>query len=202
MSTWRVATLGPAGTDHEAAARRYCEHRALDYRLTFFDVVDAALPFVERGLRHLAVVNGAHPDVDLLTTLKWREVGIVDMFVLATKPLALVSRLGVKPMSIAIMPSTRGYVDLSRWERVERVTAKPVALQKVLDAEVDSAIVSFGGYEAHRDQLHLHDRIGPVECGWLVFARRTAVREGILAPQLADIGGVPHTLDAGKARVR
>lgn len=180
MSAWQVATLGPAGTDHEAAAHRYCGYRDLDYQLTLLDVVDEALPFVRKGSRHLAVVNSAHPDVDLLTTRGWRDVGIVDMFLLATKPLALVSRPGAgAPASIAIMPSTRGYVDLSRWERVEYVTAKPIALRRVLTGAVDSAIVSYDGYEEHRDRLRLDEPIGPVECGWLVFAVRDAVRDGI-----------------------
>jgi hypothetical protein len=181
LSTWQICTLGPAGTDHENAARSYCEHRGLDHKLLLVDAITAALPFVQGGPRRLVVVNSAHPDSDLLTTRSWRQVGIVDMFVMATKPLALVSRPGSKPGSIAIMPSTRGYVDLSRWERVHYVTAKPVALREVLAGTADSAIVSFDGYQAHRDQLQLDERIGPVECGWLVFSRRSSVAAGIVA---------------------
>ncbi len=196
MSTWQVATLGPAGTDHEAAVHRYCAYRGLDYQLTLLDVVGGALPFVRTGPERLAVVNSAHPDVDLLTTREWRDVGIVDMFLLATKPLALVSRRGVRPVSIALMPSTRGYVDLGRWERVEYVTAKPLALRLVLAAAVDSAIVSHDGYEAHRDQLQLEERIGPVECGWLVFAARATVLEGIRGCEPRDIGGATHQVNA------
>ena len=84
--------------------------------------------------------------------------------------------------SIALMRSTRGYVELSRWDRVVEVPAKPVALTRVLNHEADWAIVSLAQYQANEARLELAEQIGPVECGWLVYAARGRVPEGVLAP--------------------
>lgn len=183
MSGWRLATLGPGGTDHERAAARYIRLRGLDCQVDLLDDLRSAVPYVLEGPKRLALANSAHPDIDLLTTRAWRSVGIVDVFVLATAPLALVHRTGAKAGgSIALMRSTRGYVELSRWDRVVEVPAKPVALTRVLNHEADWAIVSLAQYQANEARLELAEQIGPVECGWLVYAARGRVPEGVLAP--------------------
>lgn len=179
-----VGTLGPAGTDHERAANAYGALRNLTVDLHLLDTLEEGVDYLLGTPGSLLVANSAHPNVDLLSTRSWRMIGIIDIFGLATMPLALVrrSRPSGSGRRIAIMPSTRGYVSLSLFDEVEYVTAKPVALRLLLEGAVDAAIVSYGAYQAHADELTLLEQIGPVECCWMVFGRRTVVPGSVLAP--------------------
>ncbi|WP_328603303.1 hypothetical protein OG943_24800 [Amycolatopsis sp. NBC_00345] len=178
----RIATLGPRGTDHERAARAYGRLRCLDAEIELCPSLDVTMDTMLGDPDALVIANAAHADVDLLTTRAWRHIGIVDFFGLATMPLALVRRRApADSPGIAIMPATRGYLDLARFGRVDLVPAKPVALDRVLTGAVDHAVVSRHSYEAHPEELELLESIGPVECCWLVFGTRRAVPEMIWA---------------------
>lgn len=178
MTTTAIATLGPAGTDHERASDWYARTQRLDHRLELFDGLAPMVEFLLAAPGRLAVANSAHPDVDLLTTKAWASVGILDTFVMDTMPLALVARRDAPERGrIALMPATRGYVDVNRWDSVTMVSAKPVARQQVLCGDADAAIISLRDYEAHRNQLRLVEPIGPVECCWLVYGRRTRLAQ-------------------------
>jgi histidinol-phosphate aminotransferase len=180
----RIGTLGPTGTDHERAAWYYADMREFTAHVELLDTLDGGIEYLLDDPDALVVANSAHPDVDLLTTRSWRSIGIVDMFGLATMPLALVRRRQSSGVGgIAIMPSTRGYLDLGRFDRVEFVSAKPVALRLLLDDTVEAAIISLNTYASHTDDLELVERIGPVECCWLVYGTRTEVPTGVLAPE-------------------
>jgi len=187
-----IVTLGPAGTDHERAAHTYRGLRELDADVELLPSFEGMLDYLTGNPAALAVANSAHPDVDLLTTRLWRQFGIVDFFGLATMPLALVRRRGVPADgSIAIMSSTRGYLDLTRYSRVETVPAKPVAVHRVLAGAVEHAVVSLHSYESHPAELELLEVIGPVECCYLVYGRRNAVPGSVLAPAAPWQTGVP-----------
>jgi hypothetical protein len=189
---WRVATLGPAGTDHERAARAYARSRLPGVVCAeLFETFDAAERFLSGPGQRLVVINSAHSDVDLMVTRSWRHISMVDHFAMSTMPLALVSRADVTtPTSIALMPATRGYLDLQPWARVEYVPAKPVAVDRVLAGDVDAAIVSLPSYERHKTDLRLMEVIGPVLCCWLVFGRPDRVGE-LIAPLVALAAGDP-----------
>lgn len=196
-TTWSLGTLGPAGTDHERAAREYARTR-LDGRHSIHLLTDfaAAGDFLAGDGLRLLVVNSAHQDVDLLVTRDWRRVAMVDFFALPTMPLALVKRADVaRPTSIALMPATRGYLDLADFSRVDYVSAKPIALRHTLAGRSDAAIVSMPGYHEHRDELDLVATIGPVVCCWLVFGRPQRVAHRL--PPLPVIGADP---DPGTGR--
>src|SRR4051794_9789064 len=111
-----VVTLGPEGTCHERAVRRYMEFQGVeDYGVDFIGDFLDGLERV-RGRKNAFLIQcSAHPKVHEVTERYWREVFVVDTFIFPTKHLVVLSRREVEqPRSLGIVPATKGYVDLSQ----------------------------------------------------------------------------------------
>ena len=182
-------TLGPAGTCHERAVRRYADFQGIeDFGLElitdFFDGLEAI-----RGRDDAFLVQcSAHPKVHEITEKYWTEVFVVDTFIYPTKHLVLLSRRDVeRPRSLGIVPATKGYVDLSQWQEIVDVASKPIVAEGLLRGDYDSGLTHMEHVEEHADELRLDLDIGEIDTTWVVYGTAKRFQGeliGIPSPEL------------------
>lgn len=182
-------TLGPEGTCHERAVGRYAEFQGVrDYRFElitdFFDGLERL-----RGREDAFLVQcSAHPLVHKVTEKYWTEVFVVDTFIYPTKHLVLLSRREVEqPRSLGIVPATKGYVDLSRWDEVIDVVSKPVVGEELLAGRYDSGLTHMEHYEEHEEELRLDLDIGEIDTTWVVYGTRKRFRGEVIGIPSAEL---------------
>ena len=182
-------TLGPEGTCHERAVRRYAEFQGLgevelELITDFFDGLERL-----RGRDDAFLVQcSAHPLVHEITEKHWTEVFVVDTFIYPTKHLVLLSRREVeRPRSIGIVPATKGYVDLSQWEEVIDVVSKPVVAEGLLRGEYDSGLTHMEHVEEHADELRLDLDIGEIDTTWVVYGTRKRFQGDVIGIPSAEL---------------
>ncbi|MGN6254849.1 MAG: hypothetical protein ACTHO8_07700 [Solirubrobacterales bacterium] len=170
----RLVTLGPAGTCHERAVRRYMEFQGIeDFEIEFIgDFLDGLEKI--RGQENAFLIQcSAHPKVHEVTERYWREVFVVDTFIFPTKHLVVLTRREVEhPRSLGIVPATKGYVDLSQWEEIVDVVSKPVVGEELLAGRYDSGLTHMEHFEDHRDELRLDLDIGEIDTTWVVYGTK------------------------------
>lgn len=174
MAEIELVTLGPEGTCHERAVRRYMEFQGVeDFEIEFIaDFLDGLERI--RGRENAFLIQcSAHPKVHEVTERYWREVFVVDTFIFPTKHLVLLARRDVeRPRSLGIVPATKGYVDLSGWEEVIDVVSKPVVGEELLAGRYDAGLTHIEHLEEHGDELRLELDIGEIDTTWLVYGTR------------------------------
>ncbi|HEU5253897.1 MAG TPA: hypothetical protein VFU16_11295 [Solirubrobacterales bacterium] len=169
-----IVTLGPEGTCHERAVRRYMafqgvEDFEIDYIADFLDGLERI-----RGRDDAFLVQcSAHPKVHEVTERYWKEVFVVDTFIFPTKHLVVLSRREVeRPRSLGIVPATKGYVDLSQWDEIVDVVSKPVVGEELLAGRYDAGLTHIEHLEEHEDELRLDLDIGEIDTTWLVYGTK------------------------------
>lgn len=167
----RLVTLGPAGTCHERAVRRYMEFQGVeDFEIEFISDFLDGLEKIRGEENAFLIQCSAHPKVHEVTERYWNEVFVVDTFIFPTKHLVVLTRREVEhPRSLGIVPATKGYVDLSQWEEVIDVVSKPVVGEELLEGRYDSGLTHIEHLEEHRDELRLDLDIGEIDTTWVVY---------------------------------
>jgi hypothetical protein len=164
-------TLGPAGTCHENALRRYLDFQGL--RSFEIDLVPDLLSEIGRvrDQPHTFLVQcSAHVQVHLVTERYHRDVFVVDTFIYPTKELGLLVRTEVEhPRSLGIVSATRGYLDLDPWEEIVDEPSKPVVAANLLAGRYDAGLTHTHHAEEHPEQLRLVERYGAVDTTWVVY---------------------------------
>ena len=169
----RIITLGPEGTCHERAVKRYLAFQGVeDYEIELTTDFFAGLDEVRETPNTFLVQCSAHPRVHEVTEKYWTEVFVIDTFIYPTKHLVLLSRREVEePRSIGIVPATKGYVDLSQWDEVIDVVSKPVVAEGLLRGEYDSGLTHMEHVGEHAEELRLDLDIGEIDTTWVVYGR-------------------------------
>lgn len=170
----RIVTLGPAGTCHERAVRRYLDFQGVeDFEIEFIADFMDGLERIRGEENAFLVQCSAHPRVHEVTERYWREVFVVDTFIFPTKHLVVLSRREVeRPRSLGIVPATKGYVDLSQWDEIIDVVSKPVVGEELLEGRYDSGLTHMEHFEEHEDELRLDLDIGEIDTTWVVYGTR------------------------------
>jgi len=170
----KLVTLGPEGTCHERAVRRYMAFQGIDdFEIDFIgDFLDGLERI--RGREDAFLIQcSAHPKVHEVTERYWREVFVVDTFIYPTKHLVVLSRREVEnPRSLGIVPATKGYVDLSQWDEIIDVVSKPVVGEELLRGRYESGLTHMEHFEEHQDELRLDLDIGEIDTTWLVYGTK------------------------------
>jgi hypothetical protein len=182
-------TLGPEGTCHERAVTEYARFQGIeDYGFELITDFFVGLEAIRGRDDAFLVQCSAHPLVHEITEKHWTEVFVVDTFIYPTKHLVLLSRRDVeRPRSLGIVPATKGYVDLSRWEEIVDVASKPIVAAGLLRGDYDSGLTHLEHVEEHADELRLDLDIGEIDTTWVVYATSKRFRGeviGIPSPQL------------------
>lgn len=170
-----LITLGPTGTCHERAVRRYMDFQGVeDYRIELIADFHVGLEMLREAPGPTFLVQcSAHPKVHEITEKYWTEVWVVDTFIYPTKHLVVLSRREVrKPRSLGIVPATKGYVDLSQWEEIVDVASKPIVAEGLLRGDYDSGLTHMEHVEEHADELRLDLDIGEIDTTWVVYGRQ------------------------------
>jgi hypothetical protein len=185
----KLFTLGPEGTCHERACRRYMAFQGIeDFEFEFIgDFLDGLERI--RGRRDAFLVQcSAHPKVHEVTERYWREVFVVDTFIYPTKHLVVLTRREVeRPRSLGIVPATKGYVDLSQWEEVIDVVSKPVVGEELLAGRYDSGLTHMEHFEEHADELRLDLDIGEIDTTWVVYGTKKRFEGEVIGIPSADV---------------
>ncbi len=184
-----VVTLGPEGTCHERAVRRYMAFQGIDrFQIDFIgDFFDGLDKIRGRGDAFL-VQCSAHPQVHEVTERYWDEVFVVDTFIYPTKALAVLSRREVKrPRSLGLVPATAGYIDREAWETIVDVQSKPIVAEELLEGRYDAGLTHLEHLALHRDSLRLDLEIGEIDTTWIVYGTRKRFRGEVIGIPSAEL---------------
>jgi hypothetical protein len=167
-------TLGPSGTCHEAALRRYLAFQGItEAEIVLVEDLLAGIEQVRDRERTFLVQCSAHLQVHLVTERYHTEVFVVDTFIYPTKELALLVRSDVeRPTSLGIVNATRGYVDLGRFERIVDEPSKPVVARHLLAGDYEAGLTHVHHAHEHPDVLRVEEYYGAVDTTWVVYGRQ------------------------------
>jgi hypothetical protein len=184
-----LITLGPEGTCHERATRRYMEFQGIeDYEIELTADLFGGLETVRETPGAFLVQCSAHPKVHEITERHWTEVFVVDTFIYPTKALAVLSRRDVeRPRSLGIVPATMGYLDLDEWEEVIPQISKPIVAAALLRGDYDAGLTHLEHLERHPDELRLELEIGEIDTTWVVYGRRKRFQGELIGIPSAEI---------------
>lgn len=173
-NTITLVTLGPEGTCHERACRRYMEFQGIEnYE---FDLIGDFLDGLERirGRDDAFLIQcSAHPKVHEVTEHHWREVFVVDTFIYPTKALAVLTRADVEqPRSLGLVPATAGYIDRDDWTEIIDVQSKPIVAEELLAGRYDAGLTHLEHLAMHPDDLRLEEEIGEIDTTWVVYGTK------------------------------
>lgn len=184
-----MITLGPEGTCHERAVKRYLESQGVeDYELVLTTDLHAGLDRVRETPGAFLVQCSAHPEVHKITEKYWTEVFVVDTFIYPTKALAVLSRKDVaEPRSLGIVPATKGYLDLGEWEEVIDVVSKPVVAAELLEGRYDAGLTHLEHLEKHPEELRLELEIGEIDTTWVVYGRQKRFQGEVIGIPSAEL---------------
>ncbi len=184
-----MITLGPTGTCHERAVKRYMEFQGIeDYGIELITDFFVGLEMLREDPRAFLVQCSAHPKVHEITEKYWTEIFVVDTFIFPTKHLVLLSRRDVEwPRSLGIVPATKGYVDLSRWEEVIDVASKPIVAEELLEGRYDSGLTHMEHVEDHADELRLDLDIGEIDTTWVVYGHEKRFEGEVIGIPSAEL---------------
>jgi hypothetical protein len=186
MSSPTFITLGPSGTCHEAALRRYLEFQGLqDVRIVLVEDLLAAIDQVREEPDTFLVQCSAHLHVHLVTERYFREVFVVDTFIYPTKELALLIRTDAEhPSSLGIVSATRGYTDLGRWPQIIDEPSKPVVARHLLAGDYDAGLTHLHYAREHPEVLRVEEVYGAVDTTWVVYGRRKRFRGAVIGTRI------------------
>jgi len=192
-----VITLGPEGTCHERAVKRYLEFQGVeDYGMVLITDFFKGLEILRETPNGFLVQCSAHPKVHEITEKYWTEIFVVDTFIYPTKHLVLLSRREVeKPRSLGIVPATKGYVDLSQWEEIVDVPSKPIVAEELLEGRYDSGLTHMEHVEDHADELRLDLDIGEIDTTWVVYGHEKRFKGEVIGIPSAELFQPPVPTD-------
>jgi hypothetical protein len=167
-------TLGPSGTCHENALRRYLEFQGLtDASIELVAGFDEGLERVHDEPSTFLLQCSAHPDVHVITERYRQQVYVMDTFIYPAKEMALLARADVsQPKTLGVVPAALGYPDLTRWESVSEESANPIVARELLGGKYDAGVTLAEYADQHPDALRVLERYGEVDTTWLVYGRR------------------------------
>lgn len=169
----RIATLGPADSNHAFVLSRYLEQRGLqDSEVILIDDFLQAFADLEKGYYDYLLQVSAHFSHGDCVGHFMHRVFPVDTFIAASRPLALVARRGVdQPTSVLRQPATRYYTDLRQWQEIDAATTVE-ALERLRAGQADAAIVAEDALERFSDELICLQRLGAALDTWVLYANR------------------------------
>jgi hypothetical protein len=189
-----LITLGPGGTCHERAVREYMAFQGVeDYEIEFITDFFVGLEMLRETPGAFLVQCSAHPKVHEITERYWTEVFVVDTFIYPTKHLVLLSRREVeRPRSLGIVPATKGYVDLSRWDEIVDVASKPLVAEGLMRGDYDSGLTHIEHVEENADELRLDLDIGEIDTTWVVYGKGKRFQGDVIGIPSAELFRAPQ----------
>lgn len=176
-------TLGPPGTCHEQATRRYIQFHGLkNTEIKFVDDFLVALEWVREGKADFIIQNSAHPKVYEVTEKYCKEVFVIDTFLCPTKEMAVLTQVNVvAPKTLGLMPATKGYMDdLDQWGEIVLENSKPLIGKNLLAGKYDSGLTHIHYALDNPDKLRVDRIIGSVDTAWLTYGRKKRCQGNVI----------------------
>ena len=195
-------TLGPSGTCHENALRRYLEFQGLeDARIELVADFDEGLERVHDEQSSYLVQCSAHPDVHTITERYRQEVFVIDTFIYPAKEMALLVRTEIQePKSLGVVPAALGYPDLTQWETVVEEMANPIVARELLAGKYDAGVTLVEYAEQYAGRLRVLERYGEVDTTWVVYGRRRRYEGELIGQRIPWMfAGEPESAPHGVA---
>jgi hypothetical protein len=182
-------TLGPQGTCHENALLHYLAFQGIeDFRVELSEDLLGEIGRVRDEPNTYLVQCSAHTQVHLVTERYYTEVFVIDTFIYPTKELSLlVRRDRPQPQSLGIVPATKGYLDLARFQTIVDEPSKPVVARHLLAGAYDAGLTHLHYADEYPDMLRVQEVYGAVDTTWVVYGARKRFRGeviGMRAPWL------------------
>jgi hypothetical protein len=189
--TTTLLTLGPTGTCHERACRRYMEFQGVeDYELEYIGDFFDGLELIRGKANAFLIQCSAHPLVHKVTEKYWDEVFVVDTFIYPTKALAVLARREVeRPRTLGLVPATAGYIDEGEWEEIIDVQSKPIVAEELLAGRYEAGLTHLEQLEKHPEELRLELEIGEIDTTWVVYGTQKRFRGEVIGIPSAEIFG-------------
>ncbi len=100
-----------------------------------------------------------------------------------------------KPKTISLVsPATDDYADLSSYSKLMPAVSIPMAFERLLNGECDSALVYRYYFDSQPEKLRVDATIGSPDDAWIVYGRErvgageiVASRESMVAKQFAEL---------------
>lgn len=186
-----VVTLGPEGTCHERAVRKYMEFQDIaDFEVVYIGDFMDGLDRIRGREDSFLVQCSAHPKVHEVTERYWQEIFVVDTFIYPTKALAVLSRRDVvRPRSLGLVPATAGYIDREDWDEIIDVQSKPVVARELLEGRYDAGLTHLEHLDRHPGTLRLDLEIGEIDTTWVVYGTRKRFRGEVIGVPSREIFG-------------
>lgn len=179
-----IATLGPAGTNHEFVTREYVRfHDVPDAQIVLVSCFAQATDGLLRGEYDFIVQCAVHPDTPATLGGRFNEVFAVDCFISPSRSLAILTRIEVEtPRSIGLLrPATESYIDLEAWDDKISGSSLPTIFDDLLRGQYDSALVYLDYAEEFPDRVRVDKVIGSPDDVWIVYASERTSRGGLQA---------------------
>ncbi|MBI2971075.1 MAG: hypothetical protein HYY37_01500 [Candidatus Aenigmarchaeota archaeon] len=183
---YRIATLGPGGSDSERAAMYFGDrlwrhegspvrHREAFHgpysgpvKIVLRDSFEESLQEVREGGADFGVVPAAYNNLFRLHC-QYRDLDIWQAFPLPTKEMVLAQRPGTKAVrKVALHPTTEPLAPPGT--ELLYIPSKPRCVEAVIHGEADAAIGSRDVAEQHG--LEVVENFGSIPMTWEVFRRR------------------------------
>ena len=189
--TTTLVTLGPTGTCHERACRRYMEFQGVeDYEFEYIGDFFDGLELIRGRENAFLVQCSAHPLVHKVTEKYWNEIFVVDTFIYPTKALAVLARREVeRPRTLGLVPATAGYIDPSDWEEIIDVQSKPIVAEELLAGRYEAGLTHLEHLAKHPEELRLELEIGEIDTTWVVYGNRKRFQGEVIGIPSAEIFG-------------
>lgn len=178
----RLATLGPAGSNHELVAGRYLEFHGVSGRAQVFLHPDfaAAAQAVLSGEADFLLQCAVHPSTPDTVARYFNGLFVIDTFISPSRDLAVIRRNDrPAPKTVGAMAATTGYVDLSRWGTVQPTATVAAVAAGLYDGRFDAGLAFTSLVDEHPDIFCIEQPVDSVDDAWLVYGR-TRVSQGKL----------------------
>ncbi len=175
----KIATLGPAGSNHDVNTRRYIAFHALQgAEVVYIEDFIEAVEMMRRGEIDLMIQVCAHHHVAETIEVHHKEIFIIDCFIGRTRPMGLLTRADVDvPESVGYILPTAGYFEPARYKTQVLTLSNSDTERRLLAGEFDSGFTSLQVAHDNPGRFRIDKEIGEVDVVWLVYGK-TRVNTG------------------------
>lgn len=177
----RIATLGPASTNHALVAHRYMAFAGIKaYELHLVSHFADAVQAVLEGQADIILQCAVHPETPEILGSNFRRLFAIDSFITDSQELGIISRKDGDPRGKLgiLLPANGSYTDVSRWRELVNVSSLPIIADKLLAGELDAGLTYTRYAAEHPDILQVEEVIGSPDDVWIVYGRARAGRSG------------------------
>lgn len=178
-----IGTLGPAGSNHDWVAQKYCEFHHLDNAtVTLFSAFESAFDALLDSTVDFVLQVAVHPSVTETVARYRGRAHLVDTFISPSQSMAVLVRRDVdSPTRLGLQMATRDYIDTERWTALISEPSTIAVRDGLVAGKYDAGITLSRFYAENEELLRLDEEIGTVVDPWLVYGREPVTIDSLLA---------------------